>query len=40
MDCMYNKTGEIYGQKFMISKTEENFDAIDAVENAYEVCSV
>ena len=37
MDCMYNKTGEVYGKDYMTTETEENFDAIDAVENDFEV---
>ncbi|XP_054166528.1 uncharacterized protein LOC128963999 [Oppia nitens] len=38
MDCMFNKTGKIYGKKFMANNVDEDFDAIDAVENDFEWC--
>ncbi|CAG2176963.1 unnamed protein product, partial [Oppiella nova] len=38
MDCMFNKTGKVYGKKFMANAVDEDFDAIDAVENDFEWC--
>ena len=38
MDCMFNKTGEVYGKEYMVSATDEDFDKIDAIENEFEVC--
>ncbi|CAG2102527.1 unnamed protein product [Medioppia subpectinata] len=38
MDCMFSKLGQIYGKKYMANAADEDFDAIDAVENDFEWC--
>ncbi len=37
MDCMFNKTYSVYGPKFNQTKTDEEIDEIEAVENDYDV---
>lgn len=37
MDCMFNKTAEVYGKEYMVSAKDEDFDKIDVVENEFEV---